>query len=220
MGTCRAFFVGNGASLKTKSADLKSRLRALLAGKSVCREEVTLASGAKSNFYVDSKMTTLDPEGAWLVGKLGWELVKAEKCARKTDIKAIGGLTMGADPIALAVSLASWDDDQSNALQTFVVRKEPKKHGRHKLIEGNFKSGQSVVIVDDVITTGESAIKAIRAVEEAGGKIAFVLVLVDRQEGGRENIERCGAPVRAIFTRADLTGTHVQSHQSADCALA
>ena len=115
---------------------------------------------------------------------------------------------MGADPIASSIGILARLEDPSSELQTFVVRKAPKTHGRHKLIEGNFSAGDSVVIVDDVITTGGSTLQAIDAVEAAGGKIAFVIVLVDRQEGGRENIERRGYRVVPIFTRADLIGTH------------
>src|SRR5947209_6268250 len=113
---------------------------------------------------------------------------------------------MGADPIASSIGILARLEDPSSELQTFVVRKAPKTHGRHKLIEGNFSSGDSVVVVDDVITTGGSTIQAIDAIEEDGGQIAFVIVLVDREEGGRANIEKRGYKVVPIFTRADLTG--------------
>src|SRR5439155_17259737 len=167
--------------------------------------EFTLASGAKSDFYVDARLTTLDPRGACLIGEVGWELVKetASKLSKRVD--AIGGLTLGADPVALSIGIAAQRQDSSSPLQVFTVRKAVKEHGRQKRIEGNFSSGDSVVVVDDVITTGGSTIQAIDAIEEAGGHVAFVLVLVDRQEGARENIEKRGPKVVSIFTRADLS---------------
>ena len=184
---------------------LKEQLRALLQQKSVCHGEFTLASGAKSDFYVDARVTTLDPRGACLVGEVGWELVKetASKLGKRVD--AIGGLTMGADPVALSIGIAAQHQAPSTPLQVFTVRKSVKEHGRQKRIEGNFSPGDSVVVVDDVITTGGSTIQAIDAIEEAGGQIAFVIVLVDREEGGRENIEKRGYKVVPIFTRADLS---------------
>jgi orotate phosphoribosyltransferase len=111
---------------------------------------------------------------------------------------------MGADPVALSIGIASRIDDSQNTLQVFTVRKAAKEHGRQKRIEGNFAKGNSVVVVDDVITTGGSTLQAIDAIEEAGGRVAFVLVLMDRQEGGREAIEQRGHAVVSIFTRADL----------------
>ena len=113
---------------------------------------------------------------------------------------------MGADPIALSIGIAAHIDDPLNALQTFTVRRLAKSHGRHKRIEGNFSKGDSVVVVDDVITTGGSTLQAIDAIEEAGGHVAFVLVLVDRQESGRKAIEDRGHTVVPIFTRTDLIG--------------
>ena len=184
---------------------LKARLSELLVAKSVCHGEFTLVSGAKSDFYVDSKLTTLDPEGSWLLGKLGWDLIKRVRQAKGINLAAIGGLTMGADPIAHAISMVSWLDEPGQALQTFSVRKSPKAHGRNKLIEGSFQEGQTVVVVDDVITTGGSTLAAIDAVVGAGGQVAFVVVLVDRQEGGRANIEKRGCEVHPLFTRQDLS---------------
>ena len=183
----------------------KEQLRSLLLEKSIYHGEFTLASGAKSDFYVDARVTTLDPRGAWLIGEVGWELVKetASKLGKRVD--AIGGLTMGADPVALSIGIAAQRQDSSSSLQVFTVRKAAKEHGRLKRIEGNFSPGDSVVIVDDVITTGGSTVQAIDAIEEAGGQIAFVIVLVDREEGGRENIEKRGHKVIPIFTRADLS---------------
>ena len=172
--------------------------------KSVCRGNFTLASGAQSDLYIDARLTTFDPLGAILLGRVGWELVKATATQRQIPVDAIGGLTLGADPVALSIGIAARLDDPSSKMKVFTVRKETKSHGRKKRIEGNFEEGNSVVVVDDVITTGGSTLKAIDAIEEAGGKIAFVLVLMDRQEGGRATIESRGHAVVSIFTRADL----------------
>jgi len=183
----------------------RDQLRDLLQKKSVFHGEFTLASGAKSNFYVDARVTTFDPRGACLIGEVGWQLVKETAAKLNEKVNAIGGLTLGADPIALSIGISSEREDSSTPLQVFTVRKAVKEHGRQKRIEGNFSAGSSVVVVDDVITTGGSTIQAIDAIEGAGGHVAFVLVLLDRQEGGRENIEQRGHKVVSIFTRADLS---------------
>jgi len=187
-------------------SSLKEQLLEILKEKSVCRGTFTLASGAQSDLYIDAKQTTQDPRGAILVGRVGWELVKRVAGDLNVGVDSIGGLTMGADPIAASIGIFAHLENPSSELQTFVVRKETKAHGRLKLIEGNFARGHSVVIVDDVITTGGSTLQAVDAIEAAGGKIAFVIVLVDREEGGRENIEKRGHKVVPIFTRADLIG--------------
>src|SRR6059058_5735620 len=186
----------------------KEQLLEILKEKSVCRGTFTLASGAQSDFYVDAKLTTSDPRAALLVGSVGWELVKETARACSVHVDGIGGLTMGADWMALSIGIAAYLDRPSRDIRTFSVRKSAKKHGRHKLIEGNFSAGDSVVIVDDVVTTGGSTLQAIDAVKEAGGEIAFVIVLVDRQEGGREAIEQGGDTVIPIFNRKDLIGAN------------
>jgi orotate phosphoribosyltransferase len=186
------------------SLPAKDQLRALLRRKSVFHGEFILASGAKSDFYVDARVTTFDPRGAGLIGEVGWQLVKETTAKLNKNVNAIGGLTLGADPIALSIGIAAQREHTATPLQVFTVRKTIKEHGRQKRIEGNFSAGNSVVIVDDVITTGGSTIQAIDAIEEAGGHVAFVLVLLDRQEGGRENIEQRGHKVVSIFTRADF----------------
>ena len=198
------------------SLSAKEHLRALLVEKSVCHGEFSLASGAKSDLYVDARVTTLDPRGAYLIGEVGWQLVKETSAKLGRPVNAIGGLTLGADPVALSIGMAAQRERASvdgdgrqlqaalSPLQVFTVRKAAKEHGRQRRIEGNFAKGDSVVVVDDVITTGGSTIQAIEAIEEAGGRVAFVLVLVDREEGGRENIGKRGYQVFPIFTRADL----------------
>lgn len=188
------------------TSDPRTELRSLLLAKSVKTGEFTLASGAKSNLYVDCRVTTLDPRGAVLVGQLMHKLVREQANTRRVDVQALGGLTMGADPISLATAMTSSMAGDATPLRCFVVRKEPKGHGRGRRIEGNFQPGDTVVVVDDVITTGDSTLKAIAAVEEEGAKVAFVVVLVDREEGGRANIEGKGYPVAALFTKTQLIG--------------
>ena len=189
-------------SLESDRAELAQILRS----KSVKTGKFTLASGKESDLYVDCRVTTLDARGAVLVGRVLHDLLRKEESTRGLSIGSLGGLTMGADPITLAVAISSSLAGDARPVQAFVVRKEPKGHGRGKRIEGNFTPDQPVVVVDDVITTGDSTLKAIQAIEEEGGKVAFALILVDRQEGGRQNIENKGYPVVAAFTRAELVG--------------
>src|SRR5687768_4560540 len=162
------------------------RLVALLADRSARRGQFTLASGRVSTPYIDARMTTLTPEGLPLIGRLGL----AEIANAGWNAQAVGGLTMGADPISCAISYAS--SGTATPVRAFVVRKAPKAHGTAKLIEGPFNSGDRVVVIEDVITTGGSALKAISAIREAGGTILGLLALVDREEGGREAIEAEG----------------------------
>ena len=184
----------------------RCELLELLKKKSIFHGEFTLASGAKSNYYFDCRLTTLDPKGAWLVGQLMHSLIRKEEALRSVQIDAVGGLTMGADPVALSVAMFSFFAKDAKPLQTFSVRKTPKAHGQTRLIEGNFKKGDTVVVLDDVVTRGESTITAINTLLKEGGKVAFVTVLVDRQEGGREKIEAMGYPVVSLFNRTELLG--------------
>jgi len=177
----------------------RDKLKRLLAEKSFkySREAIfPLASGGVSQFYIDCKMTTLLSHGAALIGEVLFDMIEP------LHIAGIGGLTLGADPIALATSVIAGQKEIT--LISFVVRKEPKKHGLMKWIEGGISVGDRVVILDDVITTGGSAIKAIRKAEESGLKIVKVIVLVDREEGGRENIKKIGYQVESIFTKSEL----------------
>jgi orotate phosphoribosyltransferase len=192
------------------TSEAKSRLLALLREKSVSYGDFTLASGAKSTYYIDCRLTTLDPEGAWLVGQVMYSLIRAEAGRRGVKIDSVGGLTMGADPIALSIGMFSFFSKDPRPVRSFVVRKAPKAHGQTKLIEGNFKQGDSVVVLDDVITRGDSTINAINAVIKEGGKIAFAAVLVDRQQGGREKIESMGYNVISAFQRDDLVNSEQQ----------
>jgi orotate phosphoribosyltransferase len=182
----------------------REELLQILKAKSIKTGKFTLASGKESDLYVDCRVTTLDSRGAVLVGRVLHGLLRAEESKRGLSIGSLGGLTMGADPITLAVAMSSSMAGDTPPVQAFVVRKEAKGHGRGKRIEGNFITSQPVVVVDDVITTGGSTLKAIEAIEEEGGKVAFALILVDRSEGGREAIENKGYPVVAAFSRVDL----------------
>ena len=182
--------------------DIRSQLKSLLLEKSVRTGDFTLASGKKSDLYIDCRVTAMDPVGAKLIGQLGWETVNKALTEKGIQAQAIGGMTLGADPISLAVGMTS--AGTPNQLQVFTVRKEPKGHGKGKQIEGNFNEGDTIVIVDDVITTGGSTLKAADVLEASGASIAFALVLVDREEGGREAIEDRGIPVIPLFSRSTL----------------
>ena len=175
-----------------------STLIALLAARSAKRGQFILASGKESTFYIDARLTTMSPEGLSTIGPL------ALSALRQTEwrVDAIGGLTLGADPIAYAISYASANSDRP--LRAFTVRKELKAHGTGKLLEGPFKQGDHVAVIEDVITTGGSAIRAIDAVRAAGGIVAGVLALVDREEGGRQTIEKAGVPVIALVTASQI----------------
>lgn len=184
--------------------EAKERLLAILKKKSVFHGDFVLASGQRSNYYVDCRLTTLDPEGATLVGQVLYSLIEDYVAKTGARVDAVGGLTMGADPISLAIGMRSFQQRPSVPLKCFVVRKEPKGHGQGKQIEGNFAPGDSVVVIDDVVTKGDSTLKAVDAVEKEGGKVAFVVVLVDRQQGGRAKIEERGYKVVSAFTKDDL----------------
>ena len=175
--------------------DAKKELLNILLTKSIKTGHFILASGKESDLYCDCRITALDARGANLIGQVGWELVQEEIMPKFPGVTSIGGMTMGADPISLAIGMYSVEAEEP-----------PKDHGRGKRIEGNFAAGQEVIVVDDVITTGGSTLKAIDAIEAEGGKVVAALVLVDRQEGGREAIESRGIPVFPMFTRATIFG--------------
>jgi orotate phosphoribosyltransferase len=171
------------------------RLLRLLAERSARRGHFTLASGRQSTLYIDARLTTMSPDGLALIGPLALAaLVDAA-----WPIDAIGGLTLGADPVTYAIAYAS--AVQGTPLRAFTVRKEAKAHGTGRQIEGPFREGDRVAVIEDVITTGGSALKATEAIRAAGGIVAGVLALVDREEGGRQAIEAAGLPV-VVLTRA------------------
>ena len=173
-------------------------LKQLLVERSVRKGNFVLASGKSSTFYVDARLTTMSPQGMVTIGALGLEQI--DTAGWKPD--SVGGLTLGADPIAFAISYASVVTQ--TPLRAFTVRKEAKQHGTGNLIEGPFKPGDNVVIIEDVITTGKSAIQAIDAVKSAGGIILGVLAVVDREDGGREAIRARGYDVIALTTITEL----------------
>ena len=179
---------------------LKARLLTILKELSCEKREVTLASGKQSDFYIDCRQTTLNPEGAHLVGQVIWDIVSG------MELDGVGGPTMGADPIATAVSLASYRDGRP--LPAFIIRKEPKTHGLGVWIEGkkNLKEGARVAIVEDVVTTGGSSIKAARKAEDEGMKVVAIVAIVDRDEGGAAKIDEAGYPFTALFKKGDITG--------------
>ncbi len=176
----------------------RERLRDLLLERSLRRGDFTLASGKRSNYYIDARPTTMSGRGQILIGRLGLEMLDREGWRPA----AVGGLTLGADPVAYAIAhaaaLAGRDIDG------FTVRKQAKEHGTGRRIEGSFRAGMDVVVVEDVVTTGDSALRAIAAVEEEGGRVMGVLAIVDREEGGRERIEEAGYPLAALFTASQL----------------
>lgn len=176
----------------------RDELIALLAARSAKRGTFTLASGRQSSLYIDARMTSMSPDGLAIIGPLGLTAIRDAGW----DAVAIGGLTMGADPIACAVSYAS--ASSTTPLRAFTVRKEPKVHGTGKLIEGPFREGDRVVVVEDTVTTGGSAKKAIDAVRAAGGTVVGVIALVDREEGGREALEAEGVPVLALTRASEI----------------
>ena len=177
----------------------KERLKKIIIELSYEKRNVTLASGRQSDFYFDGKQTTLHPEGGYLTGKLFFEAIKDVE-----GVEGVGGLTLGADPIATATSIASYL--AGKPVPGFIIRKEPKGHGPGAWLEGrkNLKPGAQVVIVEDVVTSGGSSIKAIKRAEEEGLKVLGVVTLVDREEGGRENIEAEGYWMKSIFTKAEI----------------
>jgi orotate phosphoribosyltransferase len=178
--------------------DAHARLIALLRSRSLKIGDFVLASGKRSTWYIDCRRTTMHAEGLALVGELG--LAAIRDAGWTAD--AVGGMTLGADPIAYAIALAS--RQRPPALNAFTVRKTAKEHGMGRRIEGCFERGAAVVVIEDSITTGGSALSAIEAVRAEGGHVSGVLAVVDRGEGGREAIEAAGLHVRALVAASEL----------------
>ena len=174
------------------------RLLDMLAVRSARRGSFTLASGRQSSLYIDARLTTMSPDGLATIGPLGLEAIRMAGWVPD----AVGGLTLGADPVSYAIAHAS--ALAGTPVRAFTVRKEAKTHGTGKVIEGPFLSGDTVVIIEDVITTGGSALKAIAAVRAAGGVVLGVLAVVDREEGGREAIAATGLRAVALATASQL----------------
>lgn len=173
-------------------------LVAMLASRSARRGHFTLASGRESTLYIDARLTSMSPDGLALIGRTAHQMLLDSSW----DVTSIGGLTLGADPVSYAIAYAS--AGTTRPLRAFSVRKEAKIHGTGKLIEGPFQSGDRVAVIEDVITTGGSALRAIQAVQMAGGIVMGVLSLVDREEGGREAIVAHGIPVVSLVTAKQI----------------
>lgn len=173
-------------------------LLALLRTRSLRRGDFVLASGKRSSYYIDCRLTTMSGRGQLLIGRLG--LARLDE--HGWDAQLVGGLTLGADPVAYAIAHAAAAADRP--IDAFTVRKEAKAHGTGRLIEGADVQDRRVVVVEDVITTGDSALRAIAAVQDAGARVLGVLAVVDREEGGRSRIEDAGWPVLALATASAL----------------
>jgi orotate phosphoribosyltransferase len=171
---------------------------ALLRERSLTHGAFLLSSGQRSSYYIDARKTTMSAQGQRLIGRLALDTIRS----RGWTPDAIGGLTMGADPVAYAIARASLDSPPP--IDAFSVRKATKEHGTRRRIEGNFAAGASVVVLEDVITSGGSALEAIEAVQAEGGRVLGVLAVVDREQGGRQTIEARGIGVVSLTTTSLL----------------
>lgn len=183
------------------SEQTRARLKTLLHDRALIRESVVLASGKRSSYYWDARQVLLDPEGAALAGRLGYEQLRA------FGPLAVGGPTSAADPFICAITAAAFA--AGDHWTGFFVRKEAKKYGLQNWIEGPFiEEGTPVVVVDDTMTTGGSVLLAIEKARAAGAQVVAAMVVIDREEGGRENVEQVlgGAPFMSLFTAADIMG--------------
>ena len=178
--------------------DDRERLKELLLERSVRLGDFTLSSGAKSAYYVDARRTTMTAEGQKLTGKIAYDLIEAAGW----DVTHVGGLTLGADPVTYAI--AHHSTSRERVLDGFTVRKEAKGHGAGRQIEGGLPTDARVVIIEDAVTSGASAIRAIDAVREHGATIVGVVCLVDREEGGRAKLNELGLPLLAAFSGPGL----------------
>lgn len=182
------------------SSTAEQRLLKLIVEKSYLESDVPkfrLASGGMSKFYIDCKKVLSYPEARLLIGELIYDRI------RELQLDAVGGLALGAYPLALTVSDAIYRHDQ-RTVRVFVVRKEAKGHGLKKHVEGDIKQGDKALVVEDVVTMGQSTLEAVSKSREEGLEIVKIIALIDRQEGGRENIESQGIPFETLFTRTDL----------------
>ena len=177
---------------------LKHRLARLLVEKSYREGDFVLASGRRSDYYFDCRVTALHAEGSWLIGTLFNHMLS------EMDIKGVGGMTMGADPLVAATTVIS--HEQGRPLDGLLVRKEAKGHGTGQYVEGlgNFSTGDRVAMLEDVVTTGGSLLKACDRIRDAGLSIVAVCAILDREEGGREKLREAGYDLLALFTRAEL----------------
>jgi orotate phosphoribosyltransferase len=177
-------------------AETLQQLKMLLRRRAVLRGDFVLSSGRHSEFYLDARIVTLSSEGAWLVGQV------FTACLNEHGVDAVAGLAIGADPIVAAI--ATFAGSIGRPLDGLIVRKERKEHGAGRRIEGPWREGLRVAIVDDTLTTGASSLEAARAVQEAGGTVEGVYALIDREQGARRAIESAGYSFSAIFTAGEL----------------
>ncbi len=176
----------------------RARMLELLRQHSLALGEFTLASGRRSGYYLDTKKTTLLPEGGYLAARLLLELLREERI----EVDAIGGPTIGADPIVCAASALT--HLEGRPLRAFLVRKEAKEHGTGRRLEGNLAPGSRVAVVEDVVTTGGSTLDAVRAVEQEGHRVVAVVCLVDREEGGADRLREY--PFYALYRSSEILG--------------
>ncbi|MBI1819874.1 MAG: orotate phosphoribosyltransferase [Nitrospirae bacterium] len=183
---------------KKERNSIRGQVLKLLRDSFVYNEQAvfTLSSGRKSRFYIDSKKVTLDPGGGFLVGQLILDAI------HDISIDAIGGMTLGADPMAISASVLSYGE--GTPLPAFIVRKDPKGYGDAPFVEGNLEKGSRVAIVDDVLTGGNSVERTINILKELDCQVSRIIALVDRKEGGKEKLEKLGYEVVALFTVEDL----------------
>jgi orotate phosphoribosyltransferase len=181
--------------------ELAKPLAALLLELSYMEGDFTLTSGRKSSYYFDGKQTALHPEGAWLIGNVFLDMLQ------DADVRGVGGMTLGADPLVSAVVALS--RQLGRPMPGFIIRKKAKGHGSNQYVEGmkNFRPGDRVALLEDVVTTGGTLVTAIQRTEDAGLQVAEVLCLLDREEGGGEKLAELGYPLRAVFTRRSLLAT-------------
>jgi len=179
-------------------SDLKAKLARLLMALSYVKGEVTLTSGRKSDYYFDCKQTALHSEGGFLIGKIFLEML------RNTSVRGVAGMTLGADPLVTSVSVLS--HLEGRALHGMIIRKQSKGHGTNQFLEGlkNFRPGDSVALLEDVVTTGGTLITSAQRLRDAGFDVGAVLCVLDREEGGRERLAEAGLELRSIFTRKEL----------------
>lgn len=180
--------------------DTHQQLVTLLAQRSARRGSFVLSSGRTSNLYIDARLTTMSAAGLPLIGALG--LAAIRDSFDVPPVAAVGGLTLGADPIAYAIAYAS--ASTTHPIEAFTVRKEPKTHGAGQQVEGPFNTGDRVVVVEDVITTGGSALKAVEVLRAQNADVAGILALVDREEGGREHLEKSGLKVVSLTRASEI----------------
>ncbi|WP_456324649.1 orotate phosphoribosyltransferase [Desulfonauticus submarinus] len=180
--------------------DLKKRLASLLYEKSYKEGNFVLTSGKKSDYYFDCKQTALHPEGSYLLGRIFMQIIRN----LPYPVVGVGGMTLGADPLVSSVVLTSYLEKMP--LFGFIVRKNAKGHGTNQFLEGlaNFSSGDRVCILEDVITTGGSVLKACERVKDSGLVVEDIICVLDREEGGRASLEKEGYNLYSIFTRGEL----------------